>query len=549
MDSPRTHVLIAGGGVAALEAALALQSYGGDGLCVELVAPETQFWYRPLAVAEPFERGRVRHFDLAQLVAGAGASLALGEVVSVDTERKLAYTASASHSYDALLLACGALPQPALPGALTFRGPADTDALQALLGELLAGTVRRVVFAVPAGAVWSLPAYELVLLTADHLEAHGLHGVVLELVTPESAPLELFGEVASEAVRSLLAESGVGFRPRVYPAAARPGELLLVGGDVIPADRVVAMPRLQGPRIGGIPQTFDGFVPVDDHGRVTGLRDVYAAGDITDFAVKQGGLATQQADAAAMAIASDAGADVIPRPFRPVLRGVLLTGSGPRYVRRGAMGGANGDSSIFSHEPIWWPPAKIAGRYLGPYLARIADDAGAREWSQEDGVVVERELQRRPADRPERLIAKAIDEVADRASVQVSDIMTPASLIVAPEDTIGEVAEGMRRNDVGSALVAEYGRLIGIITSRDMLNALAGRVHPSEARVRQWMTADPVTVTPATTREAALYLMTSHGFHHLPVVDGERLVGKIGMRDVLAPTALPGAFSGVGLGF
>ncbi len=548
MDVSRTHVLIAGGGVAALEAALALQSFADDELRVELVAPETQFWYRPLAVAEPFGRGDVRHFDLPELAAGAGASFSLGEIVSVDTDRKLAYTATTALSYDVLLLACGTLPQPAVPGALTFRGPADTGALERLLGELGAGTVRRVVFAVPAGAVWSLPAYELALLTAAHLAAHKVYGVTLELVTPENAPLELFGEAASEAVATMLAEAGIGFRPRVYPAEARRNELLLVGGEIVPADRVVAMPRLQGPRIGGIPQTFDGFVPVDEHGRVTGLRDVYAAGDITDFAVKQGGLATQQADAAAGAIAAAAGAYVTPKPFRPVLRGILLTGSGQRYIRRGAAGDAS--DSIESHEPIWWPPAKIAGRFLAPYLARIADDAEAPEPSDEDGVVVEEELERRPADRIDRLIAEAVDDaIADDTPLRVADVMRTTPLIVAPEDTIGEVAEGMRREDVGSALVAEYGRLIGIITSRDMLNALAGRVHSSEARVRQWMTADPVTVTPTTAVQAASYLMSSHGFHHLPVVAGEQPIGTVGMRDVLAQAHLMDAPIGVGLGF
>ena len=264
-----------------------------------------------------------------------------------------------------------------------------------------------------------------------------------------------------------------------------------------------------------------------------GLDDVYAAGDITDFATKQGGLATQQADAAAEAIAAAAGADLTPKPFRPVLRGILLTGSGQRYIRRGAAGDAS--DSIESHEPIWWPPAKIAGRFLAPYLARIADEADAPEPSEEDGVVVEEELERRPADRIDRLIAEAVDDaIADDTPLRVADVMTTTPLIVAPEDTIGEVAEGMRREDVGSALVAEYGRLIGIITSRDMLNALAGRVHSSEARVRQWMTADPVTVTPTTTLQAASYLMSSHGFHHLPVVAGEQPIGTVGMRDVLA---------------
>ena len=548
MDVSRTHVLIAGGGVAALEAALALQSFADDELRVELVAPETQFWYRPLAVAEPFGRGDVRHFDLPELAAGAGASFSLGEIVSVDTDRKLAYTATTALSYDVLLLACGTLPQPAVPGALTFRGPADTGALERLLGELGAGTVRRVVFAVPAGAVWSLPAYELALLTAAHLAAHKVYGVTLELVTPENAPLELFGEAASEAVATMLAEAGIGFRPRVYPAEARRNELLLVGGEIVPADRVVAMPRLQGPRIGGIPQTFDGFVPVDEHGRVTGLDDVYAAGDITDFAVKQGGLATQQADAAAGAIAAAAGAYVTPKPFRPVLRGILLTGSGQRYIRRGAAG----DASDLDREPRAHLVAAREDR--GPVPGAVSRAHRRRreapEPSDEDGVVVEEELERRPADRIDRLIAEAVDDaIADDTPLRVADVMRTTPLIVAPEDTIGEVAEGMRREDVGSALVAEYGRLIGIITSRDMLNALAGRVHSSEARVRQWMTADPVTVTPTTAVQAAWYLMSSHGFHHLPVVAGEQPIGTVGMRDVLAQAHLMDAPIGVGLGF
>ncbi len=123
--------------------------------------------------------------------------------------------------------------------------------------------------------------------------------------------------------------------------------------------------------------------------------------------------------------------------------------------------------------------------------------------------------------------------------------MTTDPLVVAPEDTLGEVAEKMQEHDVGSALVADYGRLIGILTSRDMLSALAARVHSSEARVRQWMTAEPITVSATTSVEAAAFLMTEHGIHHLPVVDGERPVGMIGLRDVVRAESL----SGIGLGF
>lgn len=102
-----------------------------------------------------------------------------------------------------------------------------------------------------------------------------------------------------------------------------------------------------------------------------GVVDVFAAGDVTDFPIKQGGIATQQADAAAQAIAARAGAPVEPEPFRPVLRGVLLTGAVPRYLAAKVEGG-HGETSEVAAEPLWWPPAKIVGRYLAPFLATHA---------------------------------------------------------------------------------------------------------------------------------------------------------------------------------
>ena len=106
--------------------------------------------------------------------------------------------------------------------------------------------------------------------------------------------------------------------------------------------------------------------------------------------------------------------------------------------------------------------------------------------------------------------------------------MSTELLTVAPEDTLGEVAERMLETDTRSALVTEYGRLIGILTSRDMLDALAGRVHPSEARTREWMTAEPITASASMPRDTATVLMAEHRIHHLPVVDGERPVGILG---------------------
>jgi sulfide:quinone oxidoreductase len=212
-------------------------------------------------------------------------------------------------------------------------------------------------------------------MTSAWLAERELADVALSIVTPESRPLQLFGREASDAVERLLERRGIAFHPGACATQARDGELLLVGGDIVVADRVVALPRLEGPRIAGIPQTVDGFIPVDGHGRVTGIDDVYAAGDVTTFAVKQGGIAAQQAEAAAEAIAADAGAPVDPRPYRRILRGVVLTGEEPLFLRRdlddehALARPLRGAPPGVSRVQLWWPSGKIAGRYLTGFLA------------------------------------------------------------------------------------------------------------------------------------------------------------------------------------
>src|SRR4029453_9326811 len=127
-----------------------------------------------------------------------------------------------------------------------------------------------------------------------------------------------------------LAAGGIGLHTDAYASEFADGTLRLIPDGVVPADRVVALPRLRGAPIDGLPQTVDGFIPVDAHCRVEAVKDVFAAGDITSFTVKQGGIATQQAVAAAEVIAAEAGAHVTPHRFRPVLRRLLLTGTEPR---------------------------------------------------------------------------------------------------------------------------------------------------------------------------------------------------------------------------
>ena len=360
-----TKVLIAGAGVAGLEAALALRALAGDLLEVQLVAPEADFVYRPLAVAEPFRVGEAHRFPLQRLTDAAGAELTRASVRSVDAERRLIVTSDgdALH-YDALLLSLGARPVPGIAGALTFRGTADEEAFSALLHDARAGLVRRLVFALPPGTSWPLPLYELALLTAVHLADAGAT-VELALVTPEERPLQLFGVTASESVADLLASHNIVLHADTTVVEVEDGSLRLLPDQRIEADRVVALPRLEGPGLEGVPKDANGFVPTDAHGLVHGLENVYAAGDLTDFPVKQGGIAAQQADAAAESIAAAAGAAIDPRPFTPVLRGLLLTGLTPRYLRSepGSV------RSVADTEPLWWPPAKIVGRHLAPFLA------------------------------------------------------------------------------------------------------------------------------------------------------------------------------------
>jgi sulfide:quinone oxidoreductase len=365
--------LIAGGGVAGLEAMLALRSLADSRLEVELMAPQRDFVYRPLAVAEPFGLGGVRRFDLAALSDGVGATYRSDALEAVDPAQRVIKTrAGRGLTYEALLIACGARMREAIPGAITFWGTGDADRFRTLLAELEAGAVREVVFCMPGRVGWPLPLYELALMTAAHLAERGIGDSRLTIVTSEERPLGLFGARASAAVRDLLESRGIDLRCNCYPVEVAAEGLRIVPGGHLSADRVIAAPRLEGPRLEGVPQDADGFIPTDSLGRVEGFENagVLAAGDATSFPVKQGGLAAQQADAAAELIAADAGAPVDPTPFHPVLRGLLLTGTQPSFLRTEITGG-HGETSVADPEPLWWPPSKIAGRYLAPHLASL----------------------------------------------------------------------------------------------------------------------------------------------------------------------------------
>jgi sulfide:quinone oxidoreductase len=202
----------------------------------------------------------------------------------------------------------------------------------------------------------------------------------LTLVTWERAPLGLFGAEASDALAARLVERGIAVVTGVRAEVPAAGLVeLQPGGERRAVDRVVTLPILEGPAVDGLPHDGDGYLVVDLHGRVRGVPDVYAAGDATHHPIKQGGLACQQADAAAETIAAQAGAAIEPEPYAAILQGVLLTQRAATYLRREASA-----DQFVPDEAVWWPPTKIAGRELSRHLGRqsLHATAAAREGVQ-----------------------------------------------------------------------------------------------------------------------------------------------------------------------
>lgn len=373
-------VLVAGGGVAGLEALLALRDLAGDHVAATLLTPESEFVVRPWSVQEPFARPAAQRYPLTRIAQDVGATLHAGTLAAVDPAAQIVRTGDGDElAYEALIVALGARPEAAFPRATTFRGGQDAEAVHGLLQDLEGGYVRRLAFVVPSGATWPLPLYELALMTAERAASLSLPGVEVFLVTPEDRPLGVFGVAASEAVAGLLADAGVTVHLGHYAEVPDDRTVQLTPDHVsLEVDRVVALPHLVGRPVDGLPAAEQGFLPVDEHCAVVGARNVWAAGDGTSFPLKQGGIAAQQADAAAQSVAVHAGVPgLAPAPFKPMLRGMLLTGSGRTWLRAAVTGGAGEAASIVSEHALWWPPSKIAGRYLAPYLATLDDALAA----------------------------------------------------------------------------------------------------------------------------------------------------------------------------
>ncbi|MBV9334409.1 MAG: FAD-dependent oxidoreductase [Solirubrobacterales bacterium] len=370
-SSERAQILIAGGGFAAVEAALALRALAGGRVALTILAPDPVFHYRPAATTEPFDVSPSRQYDLRAIADDLKAEYHESRLEAVASRVHFVRTAAGVHlPYATLILATGARSVVGVPGAITFRDQRDIPLIRRLLGELEAGAVRSIVFALPGAYTWPLPLYELALLTARHARERRL-AIEVTLVTSEREPLELFGTQTSRLVRGLLEKGGVRFRGGVVATGVqRDRSLTLADGETIQADGVVALPELRARRITGVPAKRAGFVPVDASGRVQGLQDVYAAGDTTTFPIKQGGLAAQQADVVAQTIAARLGVSIKEVLAPRVLQARLLGGDRALFLRTEFdwSGQPTRATLVRPDDEHAAKTAKVLGRYLVPYL-------------------------------------------------------------------------------------------------------------------------------------------------------------------------------------
>jgi sulfide:quinone oxidoreductase len=377
-------IVIAGGGVAGLEGLLALHAMASDRVRLTLVAPDREFSYRPLAVAEPFALGHAHRVPLSRFAEETSAELVIDAVVEVDDAgRQVRLRDGRMLGFQALLLAPGGRAAAGVKGATTWWPGGDSEDYGGLLRDIDEGYTKRLAIVVPLGAVWPLPAYELALMTAGEARQMGHDDVQVIIVTPEPGPLSLFGEEASAAVSEELRTAGVQLRTSVVARADHGGLLLEPGGERLDVQRVFAVPRVVGPGIKGVPSDEEGFIRADDDARVENCESTWAAGDGVVSPVKFGGLATHQARRAASAIARLAGVHDAPDPGEPVLHGRLLVGRRSRRLRgRGDADGA----------PLWWPQGKVAGEYLPQWLANHGVAPPASHAAPQGGVTINRTL-------------------------------------------------------------------------------------------------------------------------------------------------------------
>lgn len=370
----RFRVVIAGGGIAAVEGLLRIRRLAGQAVDVILLAPNEELHYRPLAVDEPFARRGASRFPLRAIARRTDAEWVQDTIEWLDPDAQSVHTGGGGTlAYDALLLAVGGRLGMPLKNVTMFDDAHADETFHGLVQDVEGGYTRSVALVLPVGPTWPLPAYELALMTAERASSMGEEGLGVLLVTPEATPLAALGGEVSQAVTALLDKARVTVytdaQPDV-PASRR----LVVGpsGPELEVERIVAMPRVEPRPIRNVPSGEGGFVPIDEYCRVRGLGEqVFAAGDATDFPIKHGGLGAQQADVAAAMIAALAGIDVEREPLRPLIRGVLHTGGAPLYLTTRLEEGRVVESEATTDAP--WPvDDKVVAEELPDFLRSLS---------------------------------------------------------------------------------------------------------------------------------------------------------------------------------
>lgn len=364
--SARMKVLVAGGGIAGLEALLALHDLGGDRVELTMLSPNLEFSYRPMIVEEAFSNAPADRRDLQAICDDLDTTLVRGSLEGVRPDEHVAVAdTGAEIPYDAAIICVGAGSRPAYKSASALRTWAEPVLIDEALASAAFHESRTLAFVVPPATGWPLPLYELAMFASERARERDLD-VALAIYTPEARPLTIFGEGPSQAVADLLEARKIAFHGGISVAEESGRLVCHPGGKPLDAGKVVALPVLGGSAVRGLPADAEGFIPIGAHAEVVGVPDLFAAGDCTNFPIKQGGIGTQQADAAAEAIAARAGAKVDPGPFKPVLRGKLIMNSESLSMTSGVVGGS-GEGTV-GQSSLWWPPMKVAGRYLAPYL-------------------------------------------------------------------------------------------------------------------------------------------------------------------------------------
>jgi sulfide:quinone oxidoreductase len=372
-----TRVLVAGAGIAGLEFAMALADMARERARITVLAPEADFVLKPLVVREPFGGPGLERHPLAPALERIGAEHVRDTLTAVDPgHQRVTLRGARTLDYDVLAVCVGGLARPAFTTATTFWSTSEHMDVDGMLARAAESASRTLAIVIPPATTWPLPAYELALLLRSRGEELELDPRILVL-TPEPSPLAIFGVDSSAALSQRLAARRIEVEENVKVIEVG-RDLRRSGGEPVLAGAVIALPRIGGPAISGLPSVGEGFIPIDEHCRVFRCKHVYAAGDGTSFPIKQGGIATQQADTAAAHLAAALGADVRAEPFRPVLRGELLTGADSIKMVRELAGEDHGSVSA---DYLWWPRLKVGGRYLSAWLTETSPepDLTARE--------------------------------------------------------------------------------------------------------------------------------------------------------------------------